>query len=191
MKPFKPCFLSSLSLTGRNFLKNCCCQLSNTVVSRKNVKTWCQTIRANYWHLFSWPCKWLVHLCSPRAGPSFTVVSILQDQHMSWWRARKKIRRNMPRLAGNTWEIPEMPCTKRSWMIAFLIFAVVLVKQQQNWLRRSFTPIEAILAHTLGWCTYVNWNAGALCFQTGKETLPKRCSHATINFFMSSNLLRV
>lgn len=56
----------------------------------------------------------------------------------------------MPRLAGNTWEITEMPCTKRSWMIASSICVVVVVKPQQNWLRRFFTPIKAIFAHISG-----------------------------------------
>ena len=38
----------------------------------------------------------------------------LKDQIWQCGNARAKIRMSMPRLAGNTWEIPEMPCTKRS-----------------------------------------------------------------------------
>ena len=60
------------------------------------------------------------------------------------WSAHKKIRRSMPRLAGSIWEIPQMPCTKRSWTIAFSISAMVAERLPRNWLRRFCAPSEAM-----------------------------------------------
>ena len=66
-----------------------------------------------------------------------------QDQPPLSTHARKRRRRSMSPCARNTWEIPRMSCTNRSWMIVFLIFASAPERLLPNWRRKFCTHSDA------------------------------------------------
>ena len=66
-----------------------------------------------------------------------------QDQPPLSTHARKRRRRSMSPCARNTWEIPRMSCTNRSWTIVFLIFASAPERLLPNWRRKFCTHSDA------------------------------------------------